>query len=95
MVYSPAERADTLPLFFLCPYMYSMVGTIVAFGINFHDHRYCPGHYSAAVWSLDRVSERFSELVCNLIEACKNFHFDHQTNLNRLSVHITKVNYLV
>ncbi len=36
----------------------------------------------ATVWSLDRVTERFSELVCNFIEACKNFNFDDQKNIN-------------
>jgi hypothetical protein len=28
VVYSPAERADTLPLFLLYPYMYSMFQTL-------------------------------------------------------------------
>ncbi len=28
LVYAPAERADTLPLFLLYPYMYSVVGIL-------------------------------------------------------------------
>jgi hypothetical protein len=30
MVYAPAERADTLPLFLLYPYINSVVGSVVA-----------------------------------------------------------------
>ncbi len=31
LVYAPAERADTLPLFLLYPYMYSVIVTIIGF----------------------------------------------------------------
>jgi hypothetical protein len=34
VVYAPAERADTLPLFQLFPYMYSVISASIILGVN-------------------------------------------------------------